>query len=51
MGGRTPDGAGRVVEVDVELPDGRHCPVLVGDGVRHELADADTRLVPAGWRW
>ncbi|MGI9577040.1 MAG: 3-dehydroquinate synthase family protein [Microthrixaceae bacterium] len=36
------DGAGvpEVIEVDVELDGGRHCPVLVGDGVRHELADA-----------
>jgi 5-deoxy-5-amino-3-dehydroquinate synthase len=40
MGDTTPSGAGRVLQVDVELPDGRHCPVLVGDGVRHELADA-----------
>lgn len=33
-----------MISVDLSLPDGRRFPVLVGDGVRHELADA----VPTG---
>lgn len=32
--------ADAVIEIDVGLPGGRTTPVLVGDGVRHELADA-----------
>ncbi len=35
-----PEHSPRTAEVDVLLPDGRRCPVLIGPGVRHQLAGA-----------